>query len=78
MAEEYALPETEKDIRWANIKMAENGFIVSYTEIMKPLSNKMYDHCEHIERDLLFPAEKEDEAWDTYKKFKMIELKQKK
>jgi len=65
------------DISWANIDVAENGYIVNWSEKSKEPSKGYYDDCSHTSRNMIFGEEEGDEAFDLLKKLKMSELERK-
>ena len=69
-------PEENKyGICHCRIESADNGWIVEYTEKKPRLGGGMYDDVQHVESKQVFPSEKTDEAFDYFKKMKMLEKK---
>ncbi len=77
MAESMDYPEGEKKydkkISWVNIDMADNGYVVSWSEkeIKPPGCN---DHCDYIDHKKLFSEKEDGAAWDHFKNLKMMEM----
>jgi len=62
-----------RKINWSGIKMADNGWIVNWSEQEKGLRDS--DHCDYISHDKLFTLDEEQQAWDMYKELKIAEMK---
>ena len=61
-------------VKWVNIDVAENGFMVNWEEQSKRAGGGEYDHMNCTPRKHVFPAEKEDEAFDLFVKLKKLEM----
>jgi hypothetical protein len=60
------------DINYASIEMADNGYVVCWSEKQTPKSPM--DHCEYVDHKQVFTEKQEDKAWDFYKEKKMASL----
>jgi hypothetical protein len=61
-------------VRWVNIDVADNGFIVKWDEKMKKPGGGEMDHCDCISKTHLFKSEEKDEAFDFFVKLKKMEM----
>lgn len=64
---------SSKNVRWVDIDMADNGFIVEWNEKEKKPSESS-DHCDYIRHKKLFPMDKKDDAFMYFVELKKAEL----
>jgi len=62
------------DVKWPEISVAENGFMVSWQEKTKRPGAGDYDHCDSNPRSHIFTSDQEDEAFDFFVKLKKMEM----
>lgn len=61
-------------VKWVNIDVAENGFMVNWEEQSKRPGGGEYDHMSCTPRRHVFTEEMEDEAFDLFVKLKKMEM----
>lgn len=70
-------PSTEVagKVTYCNIEMANNGFVVRFDVRDKKPGMGDMEHCSSTTKTFVFEQDQEDEAWEYYKKMKMLEIK---
>jgi len=63
------------DVRWSDIDIADNGWVVNWSEYGKREKfQSQFDECSHVSRKHLFDMHEVDEAFELLKIIKKKEL----
>lgn len=61
-------------VKWVNIDVAENGYMVNWEEQAKREGAGEYEHMNCTPRRHVFTEDMEDEAFDLFVKLKKLEM----